>query len=100
MGRAMKAIEVKIDGKRVCLAGTHPNSYVVAEIHLDNRDGEAQATLTVCGQRGSNIAVWTEWIEFPIDSEVTVRVVETENDDTPADLHPLEPAPDQPCHSK
>lgn len=105
----MRAIEVKIDGKRLCLAGNQPGCFTFAQVDLGEREGVEETVILVGGIRGANVALWAEQVEIPLGAEISIRVVDAEQEDEPK-LQPFSPQsvvkkmneaypPDQPCHS-
>ena len=83
----MKAIEVLVNGKRLCVAGSGRPEFTFATITL--RDGDQAATdLMVAGGRGKMVVMWID--DYPINDgdEVLLRIVEADETDPPIESGP------------
>jgi hypothetical protein len=78
----MRAIEVSVNGKRVCVAGSEEGELTFLHVTLDERDAP-KATVMVAGSRGKEVPIWVEDYAIGMDDVVLVRVVECDATDKP-----------------
>jgi hypothetical protein len=78
----MKAIEVLVNGTRLCLAGSGPQEFTWAQLTLDER-GEAAASLSVAGSRAKTVPIWIDDYRVKAGDEVVLRIVDVEDTDPP-----------------
>jgi len=78
----MKALEVLVNGKRRCLAGSGPREFTYAMLTLWERD-ETIATIAVSGSRGKMVPIWVSEDQIQEGDEVLLRVIEVPETDPP-----------------
>jgi hypothetical protein len=70
----MKALELLVNGKRRCLAGSGPNEFTFVTVTLNERAG-LQGAVMVAGSREKTVPIWIEEDPVQIGDEVMVRIV-------------------------
>ena len=76
----MKALELSINGKRLCVAGSGPGEFTFVHVGLDEREG-VKATAMVAGSRGRMVPIWISEATFNVGDNVTIRVVDVDEAD-------------------
>jgi hypothetical protein len=71
----MKALEVLVNGRRLCLAGSGPTEFTWASVTLNKGD---QAAIQVAGSRGKTVPIWVEEDPFQEGDEFVVRIVDVD----------------------
>ena len=79
----MKAIEVLVNGKRLCLAGSGPQEFTWAQLTLDERGEDVAASISVAGSRAKTVPIWIDDCRVKEGDEVLLRVVDVEDTDRP-----------------
>jgi hypothetical protein len=83
----MKAIEVLVSGKRLCVAGSGSPELTFVQFTLDERE-EPIATILVAGSRAKMVPRWVDDYRLEQGDEVVLRIVEVAEVDPPIDLTP------------
>jgi hypothetical protein len=78
----MKAIELLVNGRRICVAGSGPPELTFTQVTLDERDG-LKASILVAGSKGKMVPIWVEEHVFQEGDEVTIRVIDVHQADAP-----------------
>ena len=78
----MKAIEVLLNGQRLCIAGSGPPEFTWAAITLFDGDNP-KAELSIAGSRAKMVVLWTDEQVIQAGDEVLLRIVEVEEADPP-----------------
>lgn len=73
----MKALELLINGKRRCLAGSGTNEFTWVQVTLDERGG-IQGSVAVAGSRKKTVPIWIEEDPVQVGDEVIVRIVDVD----------------------
>ena len=89
----MNALEVKVNGKRVCLAGNQSGSFTYAMVTVDERQAGVKTNLLVSGMRDGNVAIWEGDLEIAAGAEISIRTVSCDEEDGPSQLNPFTPPP-------
>jgi hypothetical protein len=74
----MKALELLINGKRRCLAGSGLKEFTWVMVNLDERGTGIQGSVNVAGSRKKTTPIWIEEDPIQIGDEVTVRIVDVD----------------------
>jgi hypothetical protein len=93
----MRAIEVYVNGKRVCTAGVPATGWLSASVNCNApaREGTSGGMLSIQGQDGAEVVVWPVRMVEPSD-EVTIRFCEADAVDQPSLRRPVEPLGPEP----
>jgi len=85
----MRALEVFVNGRRLCIAGVGAQGVVTASVLWSAHAGIENAFMDVNGLDGATNEV-LKWSVPPIGvgSEITIRIVETPSTDPPSDRTP------------
>ena len=83
----MKAVEVMVNGQRLCLAGSGPGEFTFANLTLDERGGSA-ASLMVAGSRAKMVPSWIDDYRINQGDEILLRIVDVEDTDPPVSSSP------------
>ena len=73
----MKALELLVNGKRRCLAGSGPNEFTWVQVGLDER-GDTKGRVMVAGSRAKTVPIWIEQDPIQVGDEVLVRIVDVD----------------------
>jgi hypothetical protein len=83
----MKAIEVLVNGKRLCVAGSGPGELTFVSFTLDERE-EPLTTVLVAGSRTTMVPRWIDDYRIEDGDEVVLRIVDVAEADPPFDSTP------------
>jgi hypothetical protein len=91
----MRAFEVSLNRKKLCLAGIGDDGVLTAIVHWVPRKGEGDLFLTVGGLI-SPVSEHVTWVrqDLSVVDEISVRIVETSSTDKPIKRERTHPAED------
>jgi DNA-directed RNA polymerase subunit E'/Rpb7 len=98
----MKAFEVSLNGKRLCIAQIGEEGFASAQIGTIEVKKSRRMTLTVCGMDAirNTFVSWLTHRRIKIGDEIRVKIIETEKVDQPKLVIPqLEAKPTTPKRS-
>jgi len=72
----MKSIEVLVNGKRLCVAGSGAPDFTFANLTVYDGNPTVVGSLLVAGQRGKNVVSWLGDYRLEQGDEVLLRIVE------------------------
>ena len=79
----MKAIEVLVNGQRICLAGSGVDKgFTFANLTV-YESGDPTASIMVAGSRDKMVPMWIDDYRISEDDELVLRVVEVDEADPP-----------------
>ena len=83
----MRAIEVHLNGGKVCTAGIRFNAALNASVDIIGVDANYDVTLRVGGLENDDFVIWSDR-ELRVGDEINIRIVETKLMDAPVLRNP------------
>jgi len=88
----MKALEIYVNGKQVCVAAPkdHDGLYAQVDIWNHHPESDREDSMTVWGRDGNRVANWV-YCQLGQGDEITIRFVDAQKSSTPVRFVPVLP---------
>jgi hypothetical protein len=86
---AMRAFEISLNGKKLCVAGIGDNGVLSAIVNWTGKSGEGDSSIAVGGLVGST-GEHIRWIEpkpLQLNDELHIRIIDTDKADKPVERY-------------